>query len=94
MDPGIVPLTKAIYIMGGSSGGGAELNWWWDPEAAAITMRAPWKQIVVSPFEAGAQVWSSEPLMRRIAESSGRWPRTLRVCTLITPQPQRRRCGA
>ena len=71
MDPGIVPLTKAIYIMGGSSGGGTELNWWWDPEAAAITMRAPWKEIVVSPFEAGAQVWSSEQLMRRVVQAGG-----------------------
>lgn len=71
MDPEIVPLTKAIYIMGGSSSGGPELNWWWDPEAAAITMRAPWKEIVVSPFEAGAQVWSSEKLMTRIVEKGG-----------------------
>jgi purine nucleosidase len=71
MDPGIVPLTKAIYIMGGSSGGAAELNWWWDPEAASITMRAPWKQIVITPFEAGAQVWSSQDLMKRVAESGG-----------------------
>ncbi len=72
MDPDIVPMTKAIYIMGGSSGGGPELNWWWDPEAAAITMRAPWKQIVVSPFEAGAQVWSSKALMQRVVQA--RWP--------------------
>ena len=71
MDPGIVPLTKAIYIMGGSSTGGAELNWWWDPEAASITMRAPWKEIVVTPFEAGAQVWSSEALMQRVVQSGG-----------------------
>ena len=71
MDPDIVPLTKAIYIMGGSSSGGPELNWWWDPEAAAITMRAPWKQIVVSPFEAGAQVWSSKDLMQRVAQVGG-----------------------
>ena len=28
MDPGIVALTKTIYIMGGSSAGGPELNWW------------------------------------------------------------------
>ena len=48
--------------MGGSSAGGPELNWWWDPEAAAIVLRAPWKQVVVSPFEAGAQIWSSEQL--------------------------------
>ena len=71
MDPEIVPLTKAIYIMGGSSAGGPELNWWWDPEAAAIVLRAPWKQVVVSPFEAGAQIWSSEQLMRRVVQAGG-----------------------
>jgi purine nucleosidase len=71
MDPGIVPLVKAIHIMGGSSSGGPELNWWWDPEAAAIVMRQPWKEIIVTPFEAGAQVWSSANLMRRIAASGG-----------------------
>jgi len=66
-----VPLTKAIYIMGGSSAGGPELNWWWDPEAAAIVLREPWKEIVVTPFEAGAQVWSSEKLMRRVVAAGG-----------------------
>ncbi len=71
MDPGIVPLTKAIYIMGGSSAGGPELNWWWDPESAAIVMRAPWREIVVSPFEAGAQVWSSRELMERVVQAGG-----------------------
>ncbi len=71
MDPGIVPLTKAIYIMGGSSSGGPELNWWWDPEAASIVLREPWREIVVTPFEAGAQVWSSDKLMQRIVASGG-----------------------
>lgn len=71
MDPGIVPLTKAIYLMGGSSAGGPELNWWWDPEAASIVLREPWKEIVVSPFEAGAQVWSSERLMKRVVSAGG-----------------------
>ena len=71
MDHDIVPLAKAIYIMGGSSAGGPELNWWWDPEAAAIVLRQPWKQIVVTPFEAGGQVWSSEALMRRIVSTGG-----------------------
>jgi hypothetical protein len=36
MDPGIVPLTKALYVMGASNKGGFELNWWWDPEAAGV----------------------------------------------------------
>jgi purine nucleosidase len=71
MDPGIVALTKAIYIMGGSSRGGFELNWWWDPEAAAIVMREPWKEIVISPGEAGAQVWSSRQLMQRVVDAGG-----------------------
>ena len=71
MDPGIVPLTRAIYIMGGSSSGGWELNWWWDPEAAAIVMREPWKELVVSPGEAGAQVWSSKSLMQRVVDAGG-----------------------
>jgi len=71
MDPEIVPLTKAIYIMGASSRGGFELNWWWDPEAAAIVMREPWKEIVVSPGEAGGQVWSSKQLMQRVVDAGG-----------------------
>jgi inosine-uridine nucleoside N-ribohydrolase len=57
--------------MGGSSAGGPELNWWWDPEAAAIVLRQPWKRIVVSPFEAGTQVWSSAALMQRIVSGGG-----------------------
>lgn len=71
MDHNIVGLTKAIYIMGGSSAGGPELNWWWDPEAAAIVLRQPWKRIVVSPFDAGARVWSSAMLMQRIVSGGG-----------------------
>jgi inosine-uridine nucleoside N-ribohydrolase len=71
MDHDIVPLTKAIYIMGGSSAGGPELNWWWDPEAAAIVLRQPWKQIVITPFEAGGQVWSSERLMKDVVSGGG-----------------------
>ncbi|HEY1264363.1 MAG TPA: nucleoside hydrolase [Terriglobales bacterium] len=78
MDRDIVPLTKAIYIMGGSSGGGPELNWWWDPEAAAIVLRQPWQQIVVTPYEAGAQIWSSEKLMRRIVDAGGPLARHVR----------------
>ena len=43
-----------------------------DPEAAAIVLREPWKEIVVTPFETGGQAWSSAELMRPIAASGGR----------------------
>jgi purine nucleosidase len=72
MDAGIVPLTKALYVMGGSVTEGFELNWWWDPEAASIVMRAPWKKIVVTPGELGFKMTSSEKLMRRVVERGGR----------------------
>lgn len=72
LDPGIVELTRAVYIMGGSLRGGWELNWWWDPEAAAIVLREPWKEIIVTPAETGGQIWSSEALMRPIARSGGK----------------------
>jgi inosine-uridine nucleoside N-ribohydrolase len=78
MDPEIVALVKSLHIMGASGSGGFELNWWWDPEAAAIVMREPWKEIVVTTGEAGAQVFSSEALMRRVAESKGRLARYAR----------------
>lgn len=71
MDPDIVPLVKALYIMGASSGGGFELNWWWDPEAAAIVMREPWREVVVTTGEIGFTVISSERLMRRVADAGG-----------------------
>src|SRR5579872_3406 len=71
MDPEIVPLTKALYIMGGSSAGGLELNWWWDPEAASIVLHEPWKEIVVTPVEIGDQVWSSPDLMNRVVSAGG-----------------------
>ncbi len=87
MDPEIVRLTKAIYIMGGSSSGGPELNWWWDPEAAAIVLRAPWKQIVVSPFEAGAQVRSSQQMMRRAVNAHGPLANHLKAMYLDNQPP-------
>lgn len=71
MDPGIVELTRALYVMGASSGGGFELNWWWDPEAAAIVMREPWREIVVTTGEIGFKVRSTAELMRRVVEAGG-----------------------
>lgn len=85
MDAQIVPLTKALYIMGASSSGGPELNWWWDPEAVAMVMRQSWPEIVVTPYEAGAQPYSSEKLMRRVVKSGGRLARHVQEVYLDTP---------
>lgn len=48
LDPSIAPLIKGIYHMGGqlyaagnSYNGAGETNWWMDPEAARVVLRAP-----------------------------------------------------
>ncbi|POS75073.1 hypothetical protein DHEL01_v206534 [Diaporthe helianthi] len=45
-DPGIIPLIKSVVIMGGQSyvagnayRGAAEMNWWFDAEAARVVLR-------------------------------------------------------
>jgi inosine-uridine nucleoside N-ribohydrolase len=76
--PDVVGLARSIHIMGGSDRGGFELNWWWDPEAASIVMREPWKEIVVTTGEMGGKALSDEALMRRIADSGGRLAKHVR----------------
>jgi len=85
--PDIVGLARSIHVMGGSRGAGFELNWWWDPEAAAIVMREPWKEIVVTTGEMGAQVLNDEGLMRPIAESNGRLSEHIRKMYLDYRSP-------
>ncbi len=51
--PDIVPLVKKVIYMGGSffkQGNvtpAAEFNWWFDPEAARMVLRAPFKEQIV-----------------------------------------------
>ncbi|MCC8166670.1 MAG: nucleoside hydrolase [Planctomycetes bacterium] len=51
--PDIVPLVKRVVYMGGSFSQpgnvtpAAEFNWWFDPEAARIAVRAPFREQVV-----------------------------------------------
>jgi hypothetical protein len=46
--PGESSADQKDYIMGGSAWG-RELNWWWILSGA--TVREPWKEIIVTPFE-------------------------------------------
>ncbi|HXM23451.1 MAG TPA: nucleoside hydrolase [Terriglobales bacterium] len=56
LDPSIATLTKEFVMMGGglyadkgaidpgAIDGRREFNWWFDPEAARIVLRAPWRK--------------------------------------------------
>ena len=63
LDPSIVHLAKEFVMMGGGlyADKGAidpgaidarrEFNWWFDPEAARIILRAPWKKTTITPVD-------------------------------------------
>jgi inosine-uridine nucleoside N-ribohydrolase len=53
-DPTIIPLIKQIVIMGGqifapgnAYNGAGEFNWWMDPEAAQVVLRANVPRLIV-----------------------------------------------
>ncbi len=60
--PDIVPLVKRVIYMGGSffiDGNvtpAAEFNWWFDPEAARITVRAPFKEQIVVGLDVAEKI--------------------------------------
>ena len=63
LDPSVASLAKEFVLMGGglyadkgAIDAGAidarrEFNWWFDPEAARIVLRAPWKKMTVTPID-------------------------------------------
>jgi purine nucleosidase len=63
LDPEVAMLAKEFVMMGGGlyANKGAidpgaidarrEFNWWFDPEAARIVLRAPWKKVTITPID-------------------------------------------
>ena len=61
LDPEVATLAKEFVLMGGGMYAGAgginpsdgrrEFNWWFDPEAACIALRAPWKKVTITPID-------------------------------------------
>ncbi len=60
--PDIIPLIKRVIYMGGSFfiGGNvtpaAEFNWWFDPEAARIAVRAPFKEQIIVGLDVAEKI--------------------------------------
>jgi inosine-uridine nucleoside N-ribohydrolase len=49
-DPEIATLTKELVIMGGGIDTLPEFNFWMDPEAARMVLRAPWPKVTLTPL--------------------------------------------
>jgi inosine-uridine nucleoside N-ribohydrolase len=71
-NPEIVPLVKRIIYMGGAidvpgnSTPSAEFNWWFDPESARITLRAPFREQIVVPIDVAERVFYTKAEYDRI----------------------------
>jgi inosine-uridine nucleoside N-ribohydrolase len=71
-NPEIVPLVKGVYYMGGSvdvpgnSSPAAEFNWWFDPEAIRIAVRAPFPEQIVVPVDAAERFYYTKAQYDRI----------------------------
>jgi inosine-uridine nucleoside N-ribohydrolase len=71
-NPEIVPLVKRVYYMGGAidvpgnTTPAAEFNWWFDPEATRIAVRAPFREQIVVPLDITERVYYTKAEYDRI----------------------------
>jgi inosine-uridine nucleoside N-ribohydrolase len=79
LDPEVATLAKELVLMGSgmyasigginSIDGRREFNWWFDPEAVRITMRAPWKKITITPVDISVKTTVNPDLKAAIAKA-------------------------
>jgi purine nucleosidase len=72
LDPSLPEKTKELVMMGGGIERALyrrEFNWWWDPEAARMVLRAPWKKVVITPVDISVKTRHDEALVARIARA-------------------------
>ena len=80
IDPHFAELTQGIVIMGGSLNPHTddpefathtrhEFNFWFDPEAVHITLRAPWPRIDLTDVDISIKTQFTKQMLAQIAES-------------------------
>ena len=80
LDPHFAELTQGIVIMGGSlnpqtddpefaTSPRHEFNFWFDPEAARITLRAHWPRIDLTTVDVSIKAMFTKPMLEQIAKS-------------------------
>jgi inosine-uridine nucleoside N-ribohydrolase len=81
IDPDFAATTRGIVLMGGSldpqtedpefaTSPRHEFNFWFDPEAARITLRAPWPRIDVTTVDVSIKAMFTEAMLAEIAKST------------------------
>lgn len=79
LDPELAALAKELVLMGSGMyadkggintvDGRREFNWWFDPEAARIVMRSPWKKITITPIDISVKTEVTPEVKAAIAKA-------------------------
>ncbi|MBV9482956.1 MAG: nucleoside hydrolase [Acidobacteria bacterium] len=79
LDPDVATLAKELVLMGSGMyadnggidriNGRREFNWWFDPEAVRISMRAPWKKITITPIDISVKTTLGREIHDAIAKA-------------------------
>lgn len=81
IDPRFAELARELVLMGGSlnpitddpefsTSPRHEFNFWFDPEAARIVLRAPWARVVCTTVDVSLKTKFTQPMLDEIAKSS------------------------
>jgi len=81
IDPHFAELTQGLVVMGGSLNPQTddpefsesprhEFNFWFDPEATHIALRAPWPRIDVTTVDVSIKAWFTQPMLDAITKAA------------------------
>lgn len=80
LDPKFPELAQQLVVMGGSitpvlpmswaQSNRREFNFWWDPEAVHIVLRAPWKLITVTTVDISVKTHMTRAMIDQIAKAA------------------------
>lgn len=91
LDPELPKKAKELVVMGGGIDHRyrREFNWWFDPEAARIVLRAPWRRLTVTPVDISVKTRHSDEIVSRIARADTPLARYIeRFHAVATPDPE------
>src|SRR5208283_391093 len=79
LDPQVPELAQELVVMGGSIApvlpmswaqtNRREFNFWWDPEAVHIVLRAPWAKITVTTVDISVKTRMTKDMIEQIAKA-------------------------
>jgi inosine-uridine nucleoside N-ribohydrolase len=96
IDPQLPELAKELVFMGGGVSPRSdnpeflnnprhEFNFWFDPEAAAVVLRAPWKKIVCTPTDVSVKVKMTPEFVKQIEAAGTPVARYIAKFAMLTP---------